>query len=184
MNRRQFMKFPLVAAALTLDAKAGGGDRSPEGFSVKSNEDRFAEDLRIMGGRFCCKVSGRDTEGELCIYDTVRKSKGGPALHLHHFQDEWFYVIRGEFVVKVGESTVNLLPGDSAFAPRRIPHTFANIGEGEGQLLIVFQPAGRIEDFFKEMARFGEAIPKNQEVLMKELFERYGMEIAGPPLSF
>jgi len=184
MNRRQFLKLPLAAAALTLDARAGEQERPGKAFSVKSQEDRHAEELLIMGGRFDCKVSGGDTGGQLCIYDTIRMSKGGPALHLHHFQDEWFYVIRGEFIVRVGDETVSLHPGDSAFAPRKTPHAFARVGEAEGQMLIAFQPAGSMEDFFRQMARFGSAIPRNQEAVMKELWEQHGMEVLGPPLSF
>jgi len=68
-----------------------------------------------MGGKFNRIVSTKDTEGDLCIYNTVRQEKGGPALHLHHKQDEWFYVMKGEFVVKVGDDTFTLKPGDSAF---------------------------------------------------------------------
>ncbi|MGA2018580.1 MAG: cupin domain-containing protein [Opitutaceae bacterium] len=184
MNRRQFLKFPLAAAALTLDARAGGGEGPGKAFSVRSQEDRYAEELLVMGGRFYCKVSGRDTGGELCIYDTVRRAKGGPALHLHHSQDEWFYVMRGEFIAKVGDATLSLNPGDSAFAPRMIPHAFAKVGEAEGQLLIAFQPAGSMEDFFRQMAKLGGGIPRNQEVALKELWERHGMEIVGPPLVF
>lgn len=115
-----------------------------------------------MGGRFDLKVGGRDTGGDLCIYDTFRESKGGPALHRHYFQDEWFYVIRGEFIAQVGDETVSLRSGDSAFAPRKVPHSFANIGEGEGQLLVLFQPAGTMEDFFKKMATLGREIPNIQ----------------------
>jgi mannose-6-phosphate isomerase-like protein (cupin superfamily) len=184
MNRRQFLKLPLAAAALTLDARAAGDERQAGAFKVGSGEDRYREELLIMGGSFDCKVSGGDTGGDLCIYDTVRRAKGGPALHRHFHQDEWFYVMRGEFIVEVGGTRLGLKPGDSAFAPRRIPHAFAMVGEGDGQLLIVFQPAGSIEDFFKQMARFGAEIPKNQEVLMKQLFEEHGMEILGPALKF
>lgn len=136
-----------------------------------------------MGGRFDCKVSAKDTGGELCIYDTIRHTKGGPALHLHHHQDEWFYVMRGEFVVKVGEETFHLRPGDSAFGPRKIPHAFAKISEGEAQMLIQFQPAGNIEDFFRQMSKLGNDIPKNQEVALKELWQQHGMEVKGPLIS-
>ena len=184
MNRRQFLKLPLAAAAFTLDARADGEERSRKGFSVRSQEDRYAEELLLMGGRFYCKVSGKDTGGELCIYDTIRMAKGGPALHRHHIQDEWFYVMRGDFIVKVGDALLSLHPGDSAFAPRKVPHAFAKVSEVEGQLLIAFQPAGSIEGFFKQMARFGSGIPANQEVVMKELWEKHGMEVLGPPLRF
>jgi len=151
---------------------------------VEAKADRYAEELRIMGGRFDCKVSGKDTGGDLCIYDTVREAKGGPALHRHFSQDEWFYVIRGEFIVQVGGTTLSLRPGDSALAPRKIPHAFAKVSDGEGQMLIVFQPAGRMEDFFRQMSKFGQEIPKNQEVVLKQLWADHGMEVVGPPLSF
>lgn len=150
---------------------------------MKSHEDRDAEELLIMGGSFDCKVSGKDTGGDLCIYDTIRRTKGGPALHRHHYQDEWFYVIRGDFIVEVGGVRMSLHPGDSAFAPREIPHAFASVSEAVGQLLIVFQPAGSMEDFFKQMARFGSDVPKNQETVMKGLWEQHGMEVLGPPLA-
>lgn len=184
MNRRRFLQTSLVAAALAPAARAADPERSLAGFKVGADADRRAEELRIMGGRFQCKVSGRDTGGELCIYDTVRGTKGGPALHRHHAQDEWFYILRGEFTVQVGEETLRLGPGDSAFAPRRIPHAFAMTSDGEGQMLVLFQPAGSMEEFFRKMAAFGPAIPKDQETVLKQLWLDHGMEVVGPPLKF
>ena len=159
------------------------GERASGGFRVATQKDRYEEELLIMGGRFDLKVSARDTGGDLCIYDTLRETKGGPALHRHHFQDEWFYVIRGEFIVRVGDNTVSLHPGDSAFAPRKIPHAFAMTSDGEGQMLVLFQPAGSMEDFFKQMTKFGTKILPNQEVAMKQLWADHGMEVLGPPLK-
>jgi len=93
-----------------------------------------------MGGRFDCKVSAKDTGGNLCIYDTYRNEKGGPAVHLHYHQDEWFFVIAGEFVVKVGDDLMQLKAGDSALAPRQIPHTFAKISDSRAHMMILFAP--------------------------------------------
>jgi mannose-6-phosphate isomerase-like protein (cupin superfamily) len=184
LNRRQFLKFPIAAAALTLDARAAGLEAPRREFTVKSGVDRYAEELHVMGGSFDLKVSAKDTGGDLCIYDTIRKTRGGPALHRHFHQDEWFYVVKGEFIVKVGDETAALHPGDSAFGPRRVPHAFASVGEGEGQLLIVFQPAGTMEDYFKQAAAMGSEIPKERDAMMKELWERHGMEVLGPPLTY
>ena len=157
--------------------------RTAGGFQVGRGRNRWEEELLIMGGSFDLKVSARDTGGELCIYDTRRQAKGGPAFHKHHAQDEWFYVVRGEFVVRVGEVTEKLGPGDSAFAPRRIPHAFAMTSEGEGQMLVLFQPAGTMEEFFHEMATtFGQGIPAGQDAAMRKLWAGHGMEIMGPPL--
>ncbi|HET7537437.1 MAG TPA: cupin domain-containing protein [Candidatus Didemnitutus sp.] len=185
MNRRRFLQSSLIAAAFAPLARAESNEnpRAAAGFKVGAGTDRYSEEMLLMGGRFSCKVSSKDSGGDLLIYDTLRQSKGGPALHRHHFQDEWFYVIRGEFVVQVGDQTLRLGPGDSAFAPRKIPHAFAMVGESEGQMLVLFQPAGSMEDFFAQMARIGPGVPKDQEKLLKKLWADHGMEIVGPPLK-
>ena len=189
MKRRNFLKLAIAASVLAVKTRGTEGlaltqGRTDTGFRVRTQQDRHGEELLIMGGRFDLKVSGRDTGGDLCIYDTTRMAKGGPALHRHHFQDEWFYVIRGEFIVQVGDDTLRLHPGDSAFAPRKIPHAFAKISDDEGQMLVLFQPAGSMEDFFLQMSKLGKEIPKNQEVALKRLWAEHGMEIVGPPLKF
>ena len=188
MKRRKFLKLSLSASVFaTLGRGADNSllpqERAGRGFRVGAQKNRRDEELLIMGGHFDLKVSSRDSGGDLCIYDTVRWEKGGPALHRHHFQDEWFYVLRGEFIVQVGSETVTLRPGDSAFAPRKVPHAFAMISEGEGQMLVLFQPAGSMEDFFAQMSKLGKEIPKNQEATLKRLWEEHGMEIVGPPLK-
>src|SRR5689334_895157 len=184
MKRRLFLQFPLLASVLAANANTSSNERPLKGFKVAANKDRYQEDLLIMGGKFDLKVSSKDTDGDLLIYDTVRHEKGGPAVHLHHKQDEWFYILKGEFILKVGDDTFNLSPGDCAFAPRTIPHAFAMTSEGEGQMLVLFQPAGSMENFFKKMGEVTKGIPENMEKAMKELFETHGMKVIGPPLKF
>ncbi|HEY4323551.1 MAG TPA: cupin domain-containing protein [Mucilaginibacter sp.] len=184
MERRLFLQIPLLAPVLALAAQNQSKKNPKGGFKVKAGKDRYQEELNIMGGQFDCKLSSKDTNGALLIYDTVREQKGGPALHVHHYQDELFYVIKGEFIIKVGDDILNLKAGDFAFAPRKIPHAFAKISEGEAQVLVMFQPAGSMEDFFLQMSKLGKEIPKNQEATLKELWAAHGMEIVGPPLKF
>jgi len=186
MDRRVFLQIPALAFASTLISKAQGLDPDPpkKGFKVDAGTDRYQEELHIMGGKFSRMIASKDTNGELLAYDTVRHEKGGPAFHLHHSQDEWFYVLRGEFMVQVGDDKFSLKPGDSAFAPRKTPHAFAKVSEGEAQMLVLFQPAGLMEDFFKQMSKLGKSIPKDQETVLKELWRTHGMEIVGPPLKF
>ena len=188
MKRRDFLKLPFAAAALTsiargAEALAKNQERLSRGFRVGFQQDRHDASLSIMGGRFDLKVSGKDTGGDLCIYDTVRSTKGGPPLHRHYSQDEWFYIIRGEFLVQVGDDTITLAPGDSAFAPRRIPHAFAMTSDGQGQMLVLFQPAGSMEEFFSQMSTFGKGVSAGQQ-LPKSVWEEHGMELLGPPLKY
>jgi len=182
MKRRLFLQLPLVASALITNAQNQNADRTKKGINVEAGKDRYQEELLIMGGKFDCKVSGKDTNGDLCIYDTYRLEKGGPALHLHHIQDEWFYIIKGEFIAKIGEDLLHLKAGDSAFAPRKIPHAFAKISEGEGQMLILFQPAGSMEDYFKQVSKLGGSI-RDQAHGSSDLMKTRGMEVIGPPLK-
>jgi mannose-6-phosphate isomerase-like protein (cupin superfamily) len=186
MNRRLFLQIPVLTLTSTLITKAQGqsDDRPNKGFKVEARKDRFQEELHIMGGQFNLLVSAKDTGGDFCAYDTIRSEKGGPTLHIHHNQDEWFYIIKGEFIVQVGVDRFNLRTGDSAFAPRTIPHAFAKISEGEAQMLVLFQPAGSMEDFFEQVSKFGSSIPKDQERLFKDLWGTHGMEVVGPPLKF
>jgi quercetin dioxygenase-like cupin family protein len=185
MNRRLFVQIPLLTftSELITGVDNQESDRLKKGFKVESGRDRFQKELHIMGGQFNCLVSAKDTNGDFCAYDTFRSEKGGPAFHLHHNQDEWFYNIKGEFIVKVGDDKFNLKPGDSLFAPRQIPHAFAKINDGEAQMLVLFQPAGSMEDFFKQISQLGENIPKDQEHVLKELYRKHGMEVVGPPLE-
>ncbi len=155
-------------------------NRSKKAIRVTAGNDRFNKPLFLDGGYFHCKVSGKDTGGELCIYETIRNTKSGPALHYHYRQDEWFFVRQGEFLFQVGDDRLQLGPGDSIFAPRNVPHAFANIGE-EGVLMIVYQPAGTMEQFFLDGCQLFLTNPSPDE--WKALCHLHGVEIVGPRLK-
>jgi glyoxylate utilization-related uncharacterized protein len=91
-------------------------------------------------------------------------------------------VIKGEFKVQVGDEVLILKEGDSAFAPRKIPHTFAKTSEGVGQMMIMFQPAGKMEEFFIERVSLeSEKDPAKKEAALKTLWDRHGMKVVNEP---
>lgn len=145
---------------------------------VRNGEDASGTAFAFLNGEFHLKVSGKDCNGGLCIFDTIRHSPGGPPLHLHHDQDEWFFVTEGLFEVQVGEATHVLAPGDSIVGPRGIPHTFRNTSP-TGRLIVGFTPAGSMEAFFAEGAAQGPLSP----AAFAELSARHGMTVVGPPLG-
>ncbi len=164
-------------------ASVTGSAMAPAGkaVSLEAGTDRHGKPLNFLNGEFICKVSSQDTLGGLCIYDTVRTARGGPPMHIHHAQDEWFYVREGEFVVQIGDERFQLLTGDSLLAPRKIPHAFANVSE-TGRLIVAFQPAGSIERLFSEIAAVsGLRIPTLAD--WQTVSRRNGVDIVGPPLT-
>jgi mannose-6-phosphate isomerase-like protein (cupin superfamily) len=87
-------------------------------------------------------------------------SFGGPPLHHHDF-DETFYVIEGELTFQLGEELFTRKAGEFAFAPRGMPHTYANLSVAPTRHLIVCTPAG-FERYFARIAaeRRGEEPPE------------------------
>ena len=69
-------------------------------------------------------------------------------LHIHHTDDEGFYVLEGSATIYVGDEVVELGPGQHAFGPRGIPHRFV-IGPEGARMIWVLTPGG-FEDFVEE----------------------------------
>ncbi len=126
------------------------------------------------------KVSALDTNGGLFITEITDVLKGGVARHFHHEQEEWFCVIESEYIIEVGDERYKLGPGDSVFAPRKVEHVWAHVGEGTGRLILALQPAGEIEAFFDELAKLGDS-PQRED--LQRVFSMHGLELTGPPLS-
>lgn len=158
------------------------------GFTVAANEDRFGQ-RTLLGGPggepIDTKVSAKDTAGQLCAFEFDCHS-GGPK-HRHRDQDEWVYVLDGEFEFHVGKRTLHLRPGESVFVPRNVPHVWACTTAQSGKVINVYQPAGNMEEFFREIGKY-DGKPHVHEALgvdgLRQLFGAHGMDLLGPPLGW
>ena len=148
----------------------------PSVLRVAAGEDRFGEQRGLGISVITFKVVPQDSAGLLVIENSFR-AKGGPARHLHHTQDEWFYAVEGEFVIEVGQERFTMKPGDSLLAPRQVPHVWAYVGDTTGRMLIAFMPAGKMEAFFREVTKDNAMPPQDPK-----LWQAHGMELLGPPL--
>lgn len=182
IGRRGFVQgvlaFPFLGSAL---ARADGEDSPKTPIRVRRDEDRFGKRRKVFGSLpIDVKVAASDTGGRLLLIEQVDDVQGGPPRHVHPHQEEWFFVVEGEYVIVVGDDRYDLRPGDSVLAPRGIPHTWAHVGEGHGRMLIGFQPAGRMESFFEAATQLDE-IPSGSA--LTDLFRSHDMELVGPPLN-
>ncbi|AMY09343.1 Quercetin 2,3-dioxygenase [Luteitalea pratensis] len=183
LGRRGFVEalagFPLAGMA-PVDQTS-----SPPVVKVAAGAGRLDDIITLPGGdRIHVKVATQESGGALFMTEQPIERRGsGPPRHYHEEQDEWFYCLAGEYVVEIGEQRFRLGPGDSILGPRRVPHAFVYDGAGPGRILIGFTPAGRIEQFFRELEKrgqyFGNGSPED-----KELAHRlYGIVNVGPPLK-
>ena len=188
MQRKSFLKFgiavgSLLAAPFTIYAKIKNEARDNKGFKVDAGQDRFDKSISpFEGDAFYTKVSTKDTDGDMYVFESTRIKEGGPILHTHYDTDEFWYVLQGEFLIKVGDKTYNAKPGDLVFGPRMVPHTFAKIGQGEAKVMICHQPAGKMEEYFKKLS---EGVAKNMsEEERDNMRKEHGFEKVGPPLTY
>lgn len=154
------------------------------GFSVAAGKDRFDQHLQAGGEPLDCKVSAQDTGGALCVFE-LSGTGSGPR-HLHRDQDEWIYVIEGEFNFEVGGERFRVSTGESVFMPRQVPHAWAPVSlDRPGKVINTYQPAGQMEEFFRAACR-PQGQPQIHEALSFDefcrLFQDHGMELLGPPL--
>lgn len=172
----------LLTAPFNMIAESVKNLRVKDGFKVGSGKDRNNKSISLLEGDiFDSKVSTKDTDGDMYVFESKRVKEGGPFHHYHFAQDEWWYVLKGEFLIKVGDNTYQAKQGNSVFGPRMVPHSFAKIGEGEGKLLMFFQPAGKMEEMFKKIS---EGATKGMSEGDQDKFrEEHGIKRVGPPIK-
>jgi len=61
--------------------------------------------------------------------------------HVHHNDDEAWYVLEGALCVQAGEQRVELQAGSGILVPRGTPHTYWNPGPGRVRYLLMMPPA-------------------------------------------
>jgi DNA-binding transcriptional MerR regulator/quercetin dioxygenase-like cupin family protein len=153
------------------------------GFSVDAGKDRFGERIKLGGEPNDCKVSAKDTHGAMCVFEFTGGS-GGPR-HLHHDQDEWIYVVDGEFKFEMGDKRFRAGAGESVFIPRKVAHVWAGVSVKPGKIITVYQPAGKMEEFFRELGKYNGKPHVHEALSFDELcrlFHDHGMDLVGPPL--
>src|SRR5205814_6405541 len=95
--------------------------------------------------------------GARCALDFTGRSCG--PRHLHYEQDEWIYVIRGEVDLELGNERRRLSAEESVFLPRNVAHVWATADDKPARIINVYQPAGRMEDFFRQVGAYNGRKP-------------------------
>ncbi|MDI9879616.1 cupin domain-containing protein [Flectobacillus longus] len=180
MQRRNFLSTAVVLGSNLTQASAKTNQAPTSPFVIRSGESRFQESTQVGLSPNNIKVSSKDTNGLLTVFEYVGKEKGGPPLHIHPNQDEIFFIVEGEYLFQVGKEQHRLKAGDTIFLPRNIPHAFAQTSSN-GKLFFMFQPSGKMEDFFRALGAL-KTQPTPEEGA--RIFAAHDMQVVGPPLQF
>ena len=145
-------------------------------------ETRSARCLNIFGDRIWIKLAGNDTDGNFAVMVGRTEPQSGPPLHRHLREDESFYVLEGEYLFEVDGKHIHASAGCSVFAPRGTAHTFQNVGNTPGRMLVMVQPAG-LDAFFEDIAAATEGMEQPDPAVVAPVFAKHGLELLGPPLG-
>ncbi len=112
----------------------------------------------------------------------------GPPPHIHHSQDETFYVVEGQLEIKLWDQVREAKAGDFVHISKGTPHAFVNRTQTSAKMILTFVPAGDIEQYFR--SAFGQATdrdappPPVTDAFIQRLLEaadRHDIEILPPP---
>ncbi len=147
------------------------------------------EALWWIGMLATIKATAEQTGGQYTLVEILAPEGFASPLHVHHQEDEGFWILEGEMTFYVGDQTIKAQPGSFLFGPQEVPHAF-RVDSGPARLLFVLSPAG-FEDLVREMGEPARELtippqpeaPPNEAQMqqMAAIAARHGNEILGPP---
>ncbi len=140
------------------------------------------ESMYTLGPHMRVKLSSAATDGLYFLAVEETPPGVGPALHVHHQQDELFHVLEGHYRFQVGSQSIEAPIGTTAAVPRGTPHAFVNLSDKPSRLLFVLSPGLDAEGFFRALSRLPQDSPP-EPVELARIGAKYDTEFVGPPLS-
>ena len=138
------------------------------------------ESVEWMGVQYKTLLASADTNGSMAIFESISPLGSGPPRHIHHAEDETFYLLTGKCEFWIEDVTKIYSAGEAVFVPRGTSHTFRIIGTTDSRHLTMLTPGG-FEAFFTEMAKGNFRIPDDMAQI-SEVAARFHLSFTGPPL--
>ncbi len=137
-------------------------------------------DMRwFLGQRTWIRATAAQTGGSLGVVEQVLSAGDGSPYHVHHAQDEAFYVIDGQIRFFSGDQSRVLGPGGFASLPRDVPHGFRVEGSASARILILSTPAG-FEGFVADQCDPEPPTGAPDLAELTRVAAQHGIEILGP----
>ena len=133
----------------------------------------------FLGCQVWQRATSADTAGALGLIEQIVPPGFGSPFHVHHNEDESFYVLDGQIRFFSGGESWVLGPGGFAFLPRGIPHGFRTEADVASRSLLLVTPGG-FDQFVAELSSTEPPAGPPDMALLVQTAARYGIEILGP----
>ena len=141
------------------------------------------------GDRVRFLATGANSHGSCLIFEGLTVPGAGPPPHIHHNEDECFYVLEGTATFQAEGQTIHAKQGDFIHIPRGTVHSLKNEGKVPTRFLIVTSPAGPTgmqqfveESFYPTTNQSASPPPITEELVNRMLAAaaRNGLELVKP----
>lgn len=133
------------------------------------------------------KVVGEDTGGAFALAELTARPEFGPPPHVHHREDESYYVLEGELEFMDDGRTFTAGAGSFVHLPKGRLHVHRAAGGAPARALVLVTPAG-VEKFIQEAGEPATdrsavpPVPGMEEIgRIVEIARKYGIEVPPPP---
>ena len=138
---------------------------------------------------YVAKRVSEDTGGACTLFEVTSPSQSPPAPHIHHREDETYYILEGEFEFLDEDRTFTAGAGSVVYLPKDRLHSHRNPGDVPAKAVVLYTPAGNIEKFVEEVGKPAtdpsSVPPPPEEADIERLVtiavEKYGFEVPPPP---
>ena len=141
--------------------------------------------IDFFGALITPKATAATTDGVIDVAEHILPAGFATPLHVHHREDECFYILDGVIAFRLGAQTFVAQPGMFVRLPRDIPHAFRAKSEAPVRMLALGVPSGLVA-FYSEAGAPASpgATPMLRPVDVPRLVRvgtSFGIEVLGPP---
>jgi mannose-6-phosphate isomerase-like protein (cupin superfamily) len=116
--------------------------------------DRF----EVMGTVITFRKTAADTDGVKTTFDMIAPPGVGVPMHVHEHEDELFVIRRGKVRFVVDGKVTLAGPGETAYGPKNVPHSWEAIGADDLEATVAMLPA-KLEEMFRDLAELPKGLP-------------------------
>jgi quercetin dioxygenase-like cupin family protein len=151
-------------------------EKTTELYSLAQEEGKA---VWAFGGQTFIKATAEQTGGAFGLIEQTGPVGAGSPYHIHHGEDEIFFVLEGELTFISGDTRFTGTTGSYTFLPRNIPHGFKVTGDKPARFFILTTPAG-FEEFMLEMSTPAPTDAPLDMVKLMAVAAKHNLEILGP----